>query len=197
MKTAGNPLIDRRGHLLAVAALWVLTRALLLSQLGYLRAGALVNYEDINVYRNWSDLLAQTQLPNDTAWQYPPGAALVFLVPRLVTGHYELAFIALILISDLVATAALIYMSRREGSNTGTWIWLLAIPVLGVLPLLRFDVIPTALSLVALAMPAGERARDRLFGAVVGLGIAVKAWPMLLLLSVPTVRRAWAAGLAG
>ena len=189
----------RQRHLFAVAIVWVLTRASMLSELGYLRylrAGAVVSWQDVNSYRNWSDLLAQTQLPNDPAWQYPPGAALFFFLPRLVTGHYQLAFIALILIFDLVATAALIFMSRREGTSTGTWIWLLAIPALGGLPLLRFDVLPTAISLAALAMTAGERPRDRLFGAVVGVGIAVKAWPVLLLLSVPTVRRAWAAGLA-
>ena len=51
--------------------------------------------------------------------------------------------------------------------------------LLGPLPLTRFDLLPAALVVGALA--AVLASRDRLGGGALGLGVAVKLWPVLLL----------------
>jgi hypothetical protein len=186
----------RHGQLLVLVAVWLLTRALVLSELGYLRHGTHVNYQDVNVFHDWANRIAGThQLPAEPAWQYPPGAVIVFLLPRLIPGHYCAAFVGIALIADLITTIALRSMSQRGASTEGVWLWLLAIPALGTLPLLRFDMIPTCIAVVALTL-AASRLRDLKFGILAGLGIAVKAWPVLLLLAVRSRRGARSTALA-
>ena len=152
----------------------------MVAQLGYWRAGTHVNYEDVNVFQSWAGRIVSTHaLPSEPAWQYPPGAVLVFLLPRL-TSHYGAGFVAMILTADLVTIVALVLLARRTDRMHGVWLWLLAIPTLGTLPLIRFDMIPTAIAVVALLLATTSVKR---FGFVVGVGTAVKAWPVLLLLA--------------
>jgi Glycosyltransferase family 87 len=177
----------RARYLWAAAMTWILTRALMVSELGYLRAGTKIEYQDVNVFQNWADRIFSTRLvPGEPAWQYPAGAVLVFLVPRVAPGHYGAAFVSLILVADAMTTVALVVLGRRYGTAAGAWLWLLVLPMLGTLPLLRFDVIPTCIAVVALALAATAGARR--FGFVVGVGAAVKAWPVLLLLAVSNRR---------
>jgi hypothetical protein len=87
------------------------------------------------------------------------------------------------LVADLIIALALASLSFRSGTSAGIWVWVLVIPALGKLPLLRFDMIPTAFAVTGLVLPAW-RWRNEVVGALIGMGVAVKAWPIVLLLSV-------------
>ena len=183
----------RRPRRLSFVAVWLLTRGLMVFQLAYSRLGSSVDYQDLNVFRQWAIEIATThQIPKIDSWQYPPGAIPVFLIPRATPNHYFEAFVVMALSADLLTTMALESMSRREGHTEGLWLWLLGIPTLGTLGILRFDLIPTCIAVVALTLST----QRRLFGVLVGLGMAVKAWPVLLLLSIKKRSDARAAAFA-
>ena len=43
-----------------VAFMWLLTRLMMLAELGYWRTGTHVNYEDVNVFQSWAARIALT-----------------------------------------------------------------------------------------------------------------------------------------
>jgi hypothetical protein len=163
----------------AWAAIWVATRALMVAEVGFWDAGG-PRLQDVDNYAAWSHhLTAAHALPAGEAWQYPPGAAFLMLLPRLGLGTYGESFVALMLLADLLCLGLLALLGRRAGGGfTGVWVWLLGLPLLGALPLLRFDLVPTAIAIGALVV---VHRRPWLFGALAGLGAAIKAWPIALL----------------
>lgn len=172
-----------------VAAAWIVTRALMLSELGYWRKGTTVSYQDVNVFHDWASRIVSTHsLPAEPSWQYPPGAVIAFLIPRLFGDGYRGAFVGMILVADLITTIALVVLATRSGNRLdGVWLWILGLAVLGALPLLRFDVLPTCIAVVALVLASSSARR---FGVIVGVGVAVKVWPVLALLAALERRRA-------
>ncbi|MER7662936.1 glycosyltransferase 87 family protein [Streptomyces sp. NPDC096193] len=140
------------------------------------------------LYRRWYEQLAHGAFPvDDVTWQYPPGAALVFLSPGpLPWLSYFEAFVALVLVSDAVITVAL----ARAGVR-GAWLWVCALPLLLNIPLARYDVPVTAVAVLALL---AVRTRPRLGGALAGLGAMIKIWPLLAVLGTVrgrATRSAW------
>jgi hypothetical protein len=140
------------------------------------------------LYRRWYEQLGQGAFPlNDVTWQYPPGAALVFLSPGALPWlTYFQAFVALTLAADALVTLAL----ARAGVH-GAWMWVCGLPLLLHLPLARYDVLVSAIAVLALL---AMRERPRLGGALAGLGAMIKVWPLLALLGTPrgrTTRAAW------
>ena len=178
-----------RRQIALAAVTWLVTRAIMLSELGYWRKGATVNYQDVNVFHDWASRIMSTHsIPPEPAWQYPPGAIIAFVLPRLFGDGYRGAFVGMIIAADLITTIALIVLARRPGNRMdGVWFWLLGMTVMGSLPLLRFDVLPTCIAVVALVLATTSTRR---FGLVVGLGVAVKAWPVLMLVALLERRRA-------
>lgn len=176
-------------QILLVAAVWLATRGMMVSELGYWRRGTKVNYEDVFVYQSWASRIMSTHsLPGEPAWQYPPGAIVAFLIPRQFGGNYGAAFVAMILLADIITTVALVVLCMRSGSRlVAVWYWLLGLAALGEVPLVRFDVLPTCFAVVALALATTS---PRRFGVIVGVGTAVKAWPVLALLALLERRRA-------
>lgn len=161
------------------AAIWVLTRFLMVAQVGFWNDVAGVKLEDVGTYETWSHILViQHAFPGGPAWQYPPGAALVMLLPRLGLGSYGESFVGLMLLLDLLGLWLLARLGRSSGSYTGVWVWLLGLPLLGVLPVLRFDLVPAVIAIAALLV---IHRRPHWFGALVGLGTAIKVWPVVLL----------------
>lgn len=135
--------------------------------------------EDVNNYETWSHYLATHHaFPGGNAWQYPPGAGLLMLIPRLLPVGYGKTFIGVMLLADLTGLALLARLGRRSGNDTGVWVWLLGIPLLGTFAVLRFDLVPTVIAIGALLV---IHRRPAWFGALVGLGAAIKVWPALLL----------------
>jgi hypothetical protein len=69
-------------------------------------------------------------------------------------------------------------LARRSGNDTGVWVWLLGMPLLGAFAVLRFDLAPTVIAIAALLV---IHRRPGWFGALAGLGAAIKVWPVLVL----------------
>lgn len=159
-------------------AVWLATRALIVAEVGFW-ATPHPRFEDVGHYEAWSHVLtADHAFPGGDAWQYPPGAGLLMLLPRLVPVGYGEAFVGLMLLVDLAGLVLLARLARRSGNDAGVWVWLLGMPLLGTFAVLRFDLVPTVIAIAALLV---IHRRPRWFGALVGLGAAIKLWPVLLL----------------
>ncbi|MGW6457889.1 glycosyltransferase 87 family protein [Streptomyces sp. NPDC055078] len=184
----------RPRHALALAAVWTATRLGMLALLAVDRLGdSGVAGEVHQLYRGWYGQLVHGAFPvDDATWQYPPGAALVFLSPAALPWlTYFQAFVALILLADATVTAAL----ARAGAP-GAWLWVCALPLLLNLPLARYDVPVTAVAVLALL---AMRGRPHLGGALAGIGALIKVWPLLTILGAPrgrTTRAVWGSAAA-
>ena len=162
----------------AWAAVWLLTRFLIVAHVGFWNDAIGPQWEDVGIFGIWSGELGHGVLPTGDAWQYPPGAALLLLLPRVGWAAFGYDFVATMLILDLVGLALLARLGEREGSDAGVWVWLLAMPMLRALPVLRFDLAPTVLAIGGLLV---IHRRPGLFGALAGVGAMIKAWPIALL----------------
>ncbi|MFI8822201.1 glycosyltransferase 87 family protein [Streptomyces sp. NPDC053431] len=188
-----------RGPLLALAVVWLLTRAGMLFLLDRDNLGIGGVASEVHVlYRHWYGQFAHgTFPPGDVTWQYPPGAGLVIMSPGILPSlTYFQGFVLLTLVADLAIIAAL---ARADSARLthGAWYWVLGLPLLLHIPLARYDVQTTALAVLALlAFTARSPAAHRLGGALAGLGAMVKVWPALALIGTPrgrTTRDAWTA----
>src|ERR1700722_16990878 len=91
-----------------VVLCWFGTRLLLMlwatTALPWFSHGSVLG--DVTIYRGWAKVLETGTYPvHDTQWQYPPAAALVFLVPQVFTHlgvSYIIAFFFFALLADLV-----------------------------------------------------------------------------------------------
>ena len=174
-------------------AIWLCTRALIVAEVGFW-ATPHPRFEDVNNYETWSHVLTTHHaFPGGNAWQYPPGAGLLMLLPRLVSVGYGEAFVGLMLLIDLAGLVLLTRLARRSGNDTGVWVWLLGMPLLGAFAVLRFDLVPTVIAIAALLV---IHRRPGWFGALAGLGAAIKVWPALLLFGEWNRPRLLRAGLA-
>ena len=159
---------------------WIVTRAFIVAQVGYwLPDGA--NFTDVYVYEGWSNFMVDTGiLPQEETWQYPPGAAFLFLIPRIGPLEYGTTFVVLMLLVDLIGFWLMSRFAKEGKRDVGVWVWLLAMPMLFFLPVLRFDLVPTVIAMAALLV---IHRRPGLFGALIGLGAMIKVWPVFLLLA--------------
>ncbi|MFE2556803.1 glycosyltransferase 87 family protein [Streptomyces sp. NPDC059352] len=187
-----------RGPYLALAVVWLLTRAGMLLLLVRDDLGIGGVGREVGLYQHWyGQFAAGTFPPGDVTWQYPPGAGLVIMAPGIVPSlTYFQAFVALALLADAVITLALA-RADSERLTHGAWFWVCGLPLLLHLPLARYDVQTTALAVLALlAVNARSTAAHRLGGALAGIGAMVKVWPALTLIGTPrgrTTREAWTA----
>jgi hypothetical protein len=173
-------------------AIWLATRALIVAEVGFW-ATAGPRFEDVNNYEVWSNYItSHDAFPGGEAWQYPPGGALLMLLPRVFPFDYGEAFVGLMLLVDLAGLVLLARLGRRSGNDTGVWIWLLGMPLLGTFAVLRFDLIPTVIAIAALLV---IHRRPQWFGALAGVGAAIKLWPVLLLFGEWDRRRLLRSGL--
>jgi len=172
---------------------WLLTRFAILSMVGFFSHSP--SLEDVYLYKSWSDgMAADRHLPSGELWQYPPGAAFLLIAPRLGLGLMSFggAFVSTMLAFDLLAFGLIVSLARGEGRDTGVWVWLLAMPMLRAVPVLRFDLVGTTAAIGALLV---IHRRPAWFGALAGLGAMVKVWPVVLLFGEWDWRRLLRAGL--
>ena len=143
---------------------------------------------DTPVYQKYGDAMVQGQVPYlDFSVEYPPAALPVFLLPAIGNRHDELgyrrSFERLMAICGLLAVAgvalALIAL-RAEPERLLAALGFVALAplALGSVILTRFDLWPTALSVLGLA--AVLVARERLGLGVLGLAAAAKVFPAVL-----------------
>jgi glycosyl transferase family 87 len=160
---------------------WILTRGLIVAQVGFWDQVGGVELEDVNSFEAWSNFMAANHaMPPEETWQYPPGAAFLMLIPRIGGGDFGISFVVTMLVLDLIGFALISLLARRERHDAGVWVWLLAMPLLFTLPVLRFDMAPTVIAIAALVV---IHRRPTWFGALAGLGAMVKVWPIFVLLA--------------
>ena len=143
---------------------------------------------DTVVYQRYGERMAGGDLPyRDFRVEYPPGALVPFVLPALITDtrdEYDAVFRALMLAS-LAAIAVLLVLALqalrasplRLAASVG--VFLLGVAVLGPFVLTRFDLYAAAVTLVAIC--AVLHGRDRLGSMLLGVAIATKIYPAVLL----------------
>jgi hypothetical protein len=133
-----------------------------------------VQLTDIPTYRGYGDpIVHHGQVPyRDFPLAYPPAALVVFVLPSLI-GSYTATF-------SLLMAACGVGMIFVVGSLGGAgWPVLVGSLLLsGSLAYLRFDLWPCLL--VAAAVVCLVRDRDRLGWALLGVAVAAKLWPLVL-----------------
>lgn len=135
---------------------------------------------DLPVYERYGNAIERGEVPyRDFAVEYPPLALPVFAAPSLLSGDsdgYRAVFEALMAASG-AALAGLVALVTRSYAATAAAA--LAPLALGSVVLSRFDLWPALLTAAALAaLLAG---RDRLGFLALGLGVAAKLYPGVLL----------------
>ncbi|MEV4555892.1 glycosyltransferase 87 family protein [Kitasatospora sp. NPDC049285] len=189
-----------RGPLWTLAGGWLVSRTLIVLMLaGVLRIASTDVTADVSViYHGWYEVLRTGTFPlDDVTWQYPPGAALVILLPGLLPWSYLVSFFVICGVVDATAMALLMRAGTRRGrSYHGAWYWVAGVPLLGPTVYCRYDIIVTALAIVGLL---ALLRRPALGGVLLGLGGLVKIWPLLALIGTPRgrrTRRSWTAAAA-
>ncbi|MER6395112.1 glycosyltransferase 87 family protein [Kitasatospora sp. NPDC001603] len=190
----------RTGALCALGGTWLASRALLLLLVtGVLRmAGGDITTDVWLIYHGWYGVLQTGTFPlDDVTWQYPPGAALVIMLPGLLPWSYLVSFWVICGLADAVAMALLVRTGLRRGrALTGAWVWVAGVPLLGPMIYNRYDVIVTA---VAVAGLLALIRRPAIGGILLGLGGIIKIWPLIGLIGTPSgrrTRRSWTAAAA-
>jgi hypothetical protein len=142
---------------------------------------------DLPVYERYGEAITRGEVPyRDFAVEYPPAALPVFVLPALGEGDPDTyrrrfeglmaAFGAAMAVCVALALAALGAARRRLVA--GVAFAALAPLLLGSVLLSRFDLWPTAI--VAASVAAVVSGRLRLGSGLLGLGVAAKLWPAVL-----------------
>jgi hypothetical protein len=156
---------------------------------------------DTDVYEQYGSLMARKEIPyRDFRVEYPPGALPTFVIPSKIAGpvanpvwepaintparRYARWFalqMVVLLAATILVTAISLHSLRASLAQTIVALGLIAASplLLGDLVYTRFDAWPaflTALTLVALL-----RLRFVVAGVALGIGIATKLYPVLLL----------------
>ena len=134
-------------------------------------------------YRPWAiQVIEKDRAPySEVDIEYPPASLPFVLAPQLSEPdqyHYRINFVIGMLLADLAAFLGLLVLSKRWGSSLGPWLWVIALPLLGPFVYLRLDLVPTA----AMIWAFQRASRDDWLGTggFLGLGIAAKLFPLLL-----------------
>jgi glycosyl transferase family 87 len=175
-----------RAHLALLAACGVSAFA---AAWGVLHLGVYSHYQirDTRVYQAYGEAMVQGRVPyRDFAVEYPPGALPAFVLPALGSPSvhaYRVRFDLLMLLCGAVGIAcvavALGAIGAEETKIVGALAFTAVAPLLlGSVLLTRYDLLPTALAVGALAaLCAG---RERVSFAVLGLAVATKVYPAVL-----------------
>jgi uncharacterized membrane protein len=158
---------------------------------GLLTIFKMVGTHDLNIYYRSSLYLLEGKLPyRDFNLEYPPFALLPFVLPRMVAlglakNYYIYAFLFLlenILFSTinmlLLLRVVSVYASQPQRIRALVFYTLFTLIISPVL-LWRYDLFPTVLTVVALVAVLSNR--PTLAGISLGLGVAAKLYPLMLL----------------
>ena len=138
-------------------------------------------FSDVRLYDWWAGNLADSRFPiNDPMWQYPPLAAVVFLVGYLIAGN-TVGFVFLAALADLAIFVSLLQRGKIQNNLNPALIWTIAPLLIGPIILGRFDVFVTLAAVIALLSVR----QPHKFGIAIAVGALLKVWPLLLLLATP------------
>ncbi len=138
-------------------------------------------------YHRYGDAMVRGQVPyRDFSVEYPPGALPTFVLPALgrpSLALYNREFQILIALCGVGALAAMWWALRSLGATiertaAALCFFALAPLLLGSVILYRYDLWPAALTVAGLAAVLARR--ERLGFAAIGLGIAAKAFPAVV-----------------
>jgi hypothetical protein len=142
---------------------------------------------DVPHYREFGDAMERGAVPyRDFRVEYPPGALGVFVLPSLLS-HGRVGFgrafgveMVLFGLAGIAATFVAMRTLGLGGRRLATGLVPLAASplLLGPLVLERFDLVPAALVTAAIALLLAGR--DRAGAGALGLAIAVKVYPAML-----------------
>ena len=162
---------------------WATTRVwVLLSGFGVIAyPGSEFLFSDVRLYDWWAGNIADSHFPiNDPMWQYPPLAAVVFLLGYLIAGN-TVGFVFLAAVADLAIFTLILQRGREQNNLNPATIWMIAPLAIGPIILGRFDVFVTLAAVVALLFVG----QSRKFGSAIAIGALLKVWPVLLLIATP------------
>jgi hypothetical protein len=153
---------------------------------------------DIPLYRTYGERIANGLVPyRDFGFEYPPGALPALVLPALVTDSltaYRIVFAAEMALAGVIGVLlladALRRLGRREEDRRVALTAIALLPLLlGGVILTRFDLLPAAL--VAGALVLLVAGRHEAGALVLGIGVAVKLYPAVLvpLAAVAAYRR--------
>ena len=174
---AAWPLVAVAGVCLFLASWWVLHQ-------GFYARDQIV---DLPVYENYGEAMTRGDVPyRDFAVEYPPAALPVFVLPAIGDGDSDTyrrrfegltaGFGAVLVVCVALALAALGVGLGRLAAGV---VFVAAAPLLlGSVVLSRFDLWPAML--VAGALAAVVSGRVRMGSGLLGLGVAAKLWPGVL-----------------
>jgi hypothetical protein len=140
-------------------------------------------FSDVQLYDHWAANLTYSYfilLEQDPRWQYPPLAAVIFLLGYLIAADM-IGFVFLALVADLLIFVLLLKRGKQNSNSIPVLIWVMTPLVMGPIALGRFDVFPTLAAVFALLHVSSKKK----FGAAVAIGVLLKVWPLLLLLATP------------
>jgi hypothetical protein len=176
-----------RGAVVALVAVVVFAAGWTLLHYGFYANNHIV---DTPHYQSYGDLIVGGQVPyRDFTIEYPPAAVPLFALPSLIAGRrasidtYDSVFGFLMAVCGVAIVGLVAFtLVRDRASSTrlaaGCALAALAPLALGSVLLTRFDLWPAAL--VAAAIAALVAGRDRLALGALGLGIAAKVYPVVL-----------------
>src|SRR5689334_7657878 len=145
---------------------------------------------DTPVYQNYGDAMVDGKVPyRDFGLEYPPAALPVFAVPSLLRSpegdidayrdRFELVMALCGELAVLFVLSALLSLEAGPGRFAlGLGFAAVAPLLIGSVVLTRFDLWPAALTVGALA--AFLAGRDRIGAGVLGLAVAAKLYPLVL-----------------
>ena len=143
---------------------------------------------DTTVYAHYAHLMKAGRVPYlNFKFEYPPLALPLFLIPGWIAGHswhvFERTFELMMLACGLVTVGLGAWLLARERVTlarlaAGVALGALTPLLIGPVILSRFDLFPTMLTIAALAALATKRPRTAFF--LLGLGVAVKAYPWVM-----------------
>jgi hypothetical protein len=140
---------------------------------------------DVYLYRDWgTPIVASGGMPySEVPIEYPPGILPFVLVPAWLLHQLKvpflLSFVVLMTVVDGLGLLGLQRLGRRWGSDLGAWLWVVALPLLGPIVLLRLDLVPAVATIWCLERAAAGRWTAA--GAFLGFGCLAKVYPVFLL----------------
>ncbi len=139
---------------------------------------------DVEGYYEYASLTREGQLPyRDFSLEYPPGAFMVFFLPRLFTSSLEAygqAFAIEMLVFNLIGLLGAMKLGQQLGQKcwkTGL-LYTLAVLAIGDLVVQRYDLAPAALTLLAILFFCQKH--YNIAWAFLAIGTMTKLYPAAL-----------------